>query len=210
MSLKVYGYPNTRSVRVVWMLEELALDYDYQLVDFMKGESKASGFLELNPAGKVPVLQVDGTYLTESAAIINYLHSLRPDAGLIPEGGALRRAVYDQWCFFALTELEQPLWTMAKHKFAIPKEKRCPDVIATAEWEFQQALKLLSEGLGERDYILGKEFSAADILIAHSLFWGMACKQPIEQENLKAYIGRCGIRPALAAARAKEQAAGSA
>ena len=73
--------------------------------------------------------------------------------------------------------------------------------------EFQQALELLSDGLGEHDFILGDHFSGADILLAHTLFWGMAFKQPIEQDNLKAYIGRMGVRPALGKAREVEQSA---
>lgn len=207
MNLKVYGFPNTRSLRVTWVLEELGMEYEYHLVDMTKGESQSPAYLDVNPAGKVPALSVDGSYLTESAAILNFLGALKPEAGLIPDTSPLRRAFYDQWSIFAVTELEQPLWTIGKNKFALPKEHRCPDIFATAEWEFQKALKLFSNGLGENDYILGADFSAADILLGHTLFWGMAFKQNIEQDNLKAYIGRLGVRPALSAARTREQQA---
>lgn len=207
MTITVYGYPNTRTLRVTWMLEELGLEYDYKLVDFAKGESQSPGYLEINPGGKVPALVVDGATLTESAAIVNYLGTMKPELGLIPVSSPLRRAIYDQWCNFAIAELEQPLWTIGKNKFALPKEHRCEEIFDTAAWEFQKALTLFSQGLGDQDYILGSDFSAADILLAHTLFWGMAFKQPIEQENLKAYIGRVGIRPALSSARAREQSA---
>jgi len=209
MNLTVYGFPNTRTLRVTWMLEELGLDYDYQLVDMSKGQSKSPAYLEMNPGGKVPALKADGAVITESLAIVNLVGSLKPELGLIPDTSPLRRAVYDQWCCFALSELEQPLWTIGKNKFALPKEQRCEQIFDTASWEFQNALEVLSMGLGVQDYILGEQFSAADILLAHTLFWGMAFKQPIEQENLKAYVGRTGVRPALAAARAREQASKS-
>ncbi len=202
--LKVFGYPNTRTLRVTWMLEELGLDYEYQLVDMEKGEARSSAYLATNPSGKVPSLMVDGAVLTESAAIVNYLASLRPDIELVPHGNSYRRALYDQWCFFAVAELEQALWTIAKHKFALPAAQRCAAVIPSAEWEFQQALAIFSKGLGEQPYILGPHFTAADILLAHTLFWGMAFKQDIEFGNLKEYIGRTGVRPALAAARSRE------
>ncbi|MDX1451692.1 MAG: glutathione S-transferase family protein [Oleiphilaceae bacterium] len=205
--LKIYGYPNTRSLRATWMAEELGLDYEYCLVDMMQGDAKKPDYLAVNPAGKVPAIECDGAFITESLAIINFMAALKPDVELVPLSSHFRRAYYDQWASFALTELEQPLWTMGKNKFALPKEKRCPEIMATAQWEFQQALQLLSEGLGEHAYILGEHFTAADILVAHTLFWGMAFKQPIEQENLKAYIGRNGVRPALAAARSREQSA---
>lgn len=205
--LKIYGYPNTRSLRATWMAEELGLDYAYQLVDLMQGDARKPDYLSVNPAGKVPALESEGAFIAESLAIINFLAGLKPDMELVPFSSTYRRARYDQWCSFALTELEQPLWTISKHKFALPKERRCAPIIETAAWEYQQALALFSEGLAEHDFILGEQFSGADILLAHGLFWGMAFKQPIEQENLRAYIGRAGVRPALAAARAREEAA---
>jgi len=188
------------------MLEELGMDYNYHLVDLTKGESKSDEYLAINPAGKLPSIMAEGQVLTESCAIVNYLAAGHPDAEFIPIASPFRRALYDQWCLFSLTELEQPLWTMSKHRFALPKDQRCTEVLSTAIWEFQKALILLSKGLGEKDYILGEQFTGADILLAHTLFWGMAFKQQIEQENLKAYLGRAGVRPALAAARSREQA----
>lgn len=204
--IKVYGFPNSRALRVTWTLEELGLEYDYKLVDMRKGETKEPDYLAIHPGGKVPAIQHDGATLTESAAIINYLCTLNADAELIPQS-AYRRAEYDQWCFFAIGELEQPLWTMGKNMFALPEEQRCPAILKTAEWEYQKALGLFSKGLGDHDYILGDHFSAADILLAHCLFWGVAFKQSIEQDNLKAYMGRMGARPALAKARNREQSA---
>ena len=206
MSLKVYGFPNTRSLRVTWALEELGLDYEYHKVDLAGGETRTSEYREIHSGGKVPALVTEGGALSESLAIVNYLAALKPDAALVPEASPFKRALYDQWSLFALTELEQPLWTMGKHKFALPKDQRRQEIFATAEWEFQKALAIFSDGLGDKPYILGEEFCAADILLAHTLFWGMAFKQEIAQENLRAYMGRLGARPALAAARNRENA----
>lgn len=207
MLLTVYGYPNTRTLRVTWALEELGLEYDYQLVDLMKGEARQPEYLSVNPGGKLPALHTDGGNITESLAIINYLCALKPEAELVPTLTPFRRAQYDQWSVFSVAELEQPLWTMGKHKFALPKPYRVAEVLKTAEFEFQTALDLLSKGLGDSDYILGDDFSAADILLGHTLFWGMSFGQKIEQENLSAYIGRVGVRPALSAAREREKQA---
>lgn len=205
MSLTVFGFPKTRSLRVVWMLEELGLPYDYHLVNMAAGESQSPAYLGINPAGKVPALQTDEGILVESLAIVNYLGALKPDSGLIPVT-PFARARYDQWTLFAVTELEQPLWTIAKNKFALPKEQRCSEIFPTAQWEFQKALRLLSLGLDTHPYILGDAFTAADILLTQTLFWGMAFGQPIEQDNLKDYLSRLGNRPALSAARNREQA----
>jgi glutathione S-transferase len=187
------------------MLEELGLEYHYHLVNMTKGESRSPEFLAVNPAGKVPALKTEQGILTESVAILNYLGALKPDEGLIPTHCLFERARYDQWCIFAAAELEQPLWTIGKNKFALPKAQRCPEIFPTAEWEFQKALALLSQGLGDHPYILGNYFSAADILLAHTLFWGMDFKQKIEADNLKAYIERVQNRPALSAAVKREK-----
>lgn len=205
MSLTVYGFPTTRSLRVTWMLEELGLEYDYHLVNMTKGESRSPEYLAVHPGGKVPALKTGQGILTESVAILNYLGALKPDEGLIPTHCLFERARYDQWCLFAAAELEQPLWTIGKNKFALPKAQRCPAIFPTAEWEFQQALELLSEGLGENAYILGTHFSAADILLAHTLFWGRDFKQKIEARNLQDYMQRIQARPALAAAEKREK-----
>ncbi len=207
MSITVFGYPDTRSIRVTWMLEELGLDYTYQLVNLQKGDGRSADYLAINPAGKVPAIKTEHGVLTESVAIINYLGALKPDIGLIPTHSYFERALYDQWCLFAVAELEQPLWTIGKNKFALPKAQRCPDIFPTAEWEFQQALGLLSAGLGDKAFILGSHFTAADILLAQTLFWGVAFKQKVEADNLQKYIQRMRERPALAAAMKKEREA---
>ncbi|MGY8819990.1 MAG: glutathione S-transferase family protein [Pseudomonadales bacterium] len=83
--IKLYGTPPTRALRVMWLLNELGLDYEMLPVSILQGENRQPDFLALNPAAKVPVL-VDGSLvLTESAAIQLYLAEKHPEAGFIPE-----------------------------------------------------------------------------------------------------------------------------
>ena len=123
-----------------------------------------------------------------------------------PPAGSLERARYNQWCYFVLSELEQPLWTMAKHRFALPERRRVPAVLATAHWEFTVAAKVLAAGLGRREFIVDDRFTAADILIAHTLAWARAFELPLEHDHLAAYAERLLARPAWARAREREQA----
>ncbi len=204
--IKVFGYPQTRSRRITWMLEELDQDYEFKLIDFNKGESKSPEYLAINPAGKVPAMQDGELLLTESAAIVTYLGDKFPDKGLVPEAGTSARGKFEQWSYFALSELEQALWTMGKHRFALPKEHRVPEVIKTAEYEFQCALTLLEQGLASNQYILGDDFYAADILLGHTLIWGINFKQKVEQDSLLQYVQRLRDRDALLKAIAKEEA----
>src|SRR5690606_21356404 len=80
--LKLYGSPPTRALRVIWLLNELGLEYERCPVDFMRGEARQAAFLALNPAAKVPVLVDGDIVLTESAAIQLYLAEKHPEAGL--------------------------------------------------------------------------------------------------------------------------------
>ena len=116
-------------------------------------------YLALNVGGKVPTL-VEGEFvLTESGAICTYIGDRFPATGLTPPVGGQERARYDQWCYFALSELEQPLWTIGKHTFALPERRRAPAVLETARWEFSVAAKILAEGLGRREFIAGDRVS---------------------------------------------------
>lgn len=203
--MKLYGSPKTRAIRVLWTLEEIGCGYDYVKVDLLRGEGFRPPYIHVNPSGKVPTLVDGGLTLSESAAICTYLAEKFPVAGLIPAAGTPPRALYHQWCCFVISELEQPLWTMAKHRFALPKDWRVPAVLDTAAKEFAIAAGLLDAALADRPYILGENFTAADILIAHTLAWARDFGQPLGHDRLDAYAARALGRPALARAVARSQ-----
>ncbi|KHD07368.1 hypothetical protein PN36_16040 [Candidatus Thiomargarita nelsonii] len=197
--IKLYGYPKTRSTRVVWTMEEIGVEYEYVKTSPLR-EARRSSYLELNPGAKVPTL-VDGELvLSESAAICTYLADKYPDAGLVPKPRTAERALYDKWCFFVMTELEQPLWTIFKHQFILPKKWRVSDIIDTALWEFSEVAKVLNIGLGDNEFIVGGHFSVADILVAQTLKFATAINVSIEHESLNAYAKRMLSRSALARA----------
>ena len=160
----IYGFPKTRALRAVWTAEEAGVAYDYRHVDLMKGEARTREFLRLNLAGKVPVLIDEDMILTESAAICNYIARSRPEQALVPTDlhGLAR---FEQWCSFVETELEQPLWTIAKHRYALAKELRVPAVIDTAKWEYERALKVMQRGINDGEYLVWDEFTVADIMV---------------------------------------------
>jgi glutathione S-transferase len=201
--MKLYGCPNSRSLRAAWALEEAGAEYEYVLVELFKGAARTPEFLALNPAGKLPVL-VDGELtLTESGAIINYVSDKFPASDLVPHDPAARANCL-RWMFFSTTELEQPLWTIAKHRFALPKDKRIAGVEDTARWEFASAAKLVDGALAEREFMCGDAFTGADILLVHTLVWARSAKIPLESARLTAYMERLLTRPALTRARQRE------
>jgi glutathione S-transferase len=204
--IRIYGLPHSRSFRAVWAAEEVDAAYVHVPVTQLEGGLGAPEYRALNPGGKVPTL-VDGPLvLTESAAIVTWLADTHPAAGLAPTPGTPLRAQYLRWLFFTQTELEQPLWTIDKHTKVLPEELRVEAIVPTARWEFRQAERVLAEGLGDRPWILGDEFSGADIVILHCLSWARAQDLPTEHENLRAYVKRARQRPAYARARARQDA----
>jgi glutathione S-transferase len=204
----LYGCPNTRSLRAAWALEEAGADYDYAKVDLMKGEGRSAQFLAINPGGKVPALLDDGQVITESGAILTHIGERHPASGLIPGlEFPQRRAAYFEWLFFVISELEQPLWTIAKHRFALPPDLRVPQIEATAVKEFQRAANVAQARLGERDFAVDGQFTAADILLAHTVAWAKSARVPFESTTLEAHFARCWARPAREHADARERAA---
>ena len=204
MLMKVFGFPKTRSTRVVWTLEEAGAAYEYEAVDLMKGAARRPPYIEMNPLGKVPTLMDGDLILTESAAICTHVAERFPAAKLIPPVGAPDRGRYFSLCFFVIGELEQPLWTMAKHKFALPEKLRIPGVIETARREFERPAGALANWLDGREFAVGETFTAADVLIAHTLSWARNVDVPLGHDVLESYADRTLARPALARARERE------
>lgn len=202
--ITLYSYPSSRSLRVAWTLEELSLDYACHHVDLASGAGRQAAHLALHPDGKVPVL-VDGDLtLFESAAICRYLaERYGKTEGLLP-ASLEDRARVDQWLFFITGELEQALWTQAKHKFALPRAQRVPAVLPTAAWEFQRSLEALLRRFDGEGWLVGDHFSLADLMLGHTLSWAVQLKTRLPAA-LEAYRERCATRPALARAVSRER-----
>ncbi|MGF1760190.1 glutathione S-transferase family protein [Photobacterium sagamiensis] len=193
--ITLFGYPRSRSLRVSWLLEELGLEWHYHLVDLAKGEHKSSSYLTLCPQGKVPTLKDGEIIICESSAICLYLAE-RYNRHWLPEPGGAEAALHHQWVSFITTELEQPLWSMGKHKFALPEQIRLPEMLAVANWEFKKAAQTAERWLPVSDYLLGKSPSVADILLAHTLNWAVKFEQKLPP-GLEKYRQNLSKRPAL-------------
>ncbi|KLV06263.1 glutathione S-transferase [Photobacterium aquae] len=200
--ITLYGYPRTRSLRVSWLLEELGLDWQYQLVDFSHNAHRSAPYLALNRQGKVPCLNDDGIVITESAAICFYLAE-RYGPHWLPEPGTADSAKHHEWVCFTTTELEQPLWSMGKHRFALPEAIRLPEMLSVASWEFKRALQTAESRLGETGYLFGKFPTVADIILAHTLNWAAKFDQKLP-EKLEKYRQFISKRPALSRALDRE------
>ena len=199
----VYGYRNGRTLRALWALEEVGVAYEYAEVDLFKGEAREPWFLAINPAGKVPVL-IDGAQtIPESAAICLHVAERYPEAALLPPAGTPERTQCYRWLAFVLTELDSALWTIAKHRFALPKDKRVDAVIETAVWEWRCGAQVLAEALAAQPYLAGHAFSLADIFAGHTLLWARSARLDVPSISLQRYIQTLEQRSALTCAQTR-------
>ena len=186
--MKIYGSGSSRSVRAVWAAKEAEVEFEYIALAF--GSKEAGGnysedYLKINSQGKFPSLVDNDLVLTESGAIVNYLADRSLNKNLKPKDGTVERALYDQICFFILTELEQPLWSNGKHRFALPEEVRLTAMVEkTAPFEFAKAQKALLNIMDNRPYAAGDSFTMADVLLGHTIAWAHNFKFEVSSELL--------------------------
>jgi len=192
--MKLYEFAPTRSIRARWTLQELGVPFEAVTVNLLAGEHRKPEFLAINPAGKVPVLVDDDVVLTESVAIVVYLAEKYPDKGLIP--AYLRgRAEALRWLLFTTTELEQPLWRMAKHKLIYPEEKRLPADIDLARDEFIAMAQVLDRYMAGREFVVGETVTVADFVLGYTLDWATLGNLLDDLPRLEAYRERLYVRP---------------
>jgi len=195
--MKLYEFPPTRSIRVRWTLQELGVPFEAVTVNMITGEHKQPAFLKVNPAGKLPALIDGDLVLTESVAICLYLAEKYPEKGLIPRDLGQRAELY-KWVMFAATELEQPLWRMARNQSVYPENRRVPADIANAQHDFAEMAAVLDAHLNSREFLIGKTVSVADFITAYTLDWANEVGLLGDFPNLKNYIARMYARPKAA------------
>jgi glutathione S-transferase len=201
--ITLYHAPQSRSGRPRWLLEEIGVPYEVKRLNLQAGEQKAPEYLKLNPNGAVPTLVDDDTVLFESAAICQYLADKFPEKNLAPKVGTPERGKYYQWVHYAMSGLEPPAVTIFLHTVFLPEAERIPQLIDGARQQITAAVQVLDDALAGREWILGSQFSAADVMIGSTLMWCqmMGMVDPSKQ-NVAAYLGRCMARPAVQRANA--------
>jgi glutathione S-transferase len=192
--MKLYEFAPTRSIRVRWTLQELDVPFESVVVRLTQNEHRRPEFLQVNPAGKLPVLVDDDFVLTESAAIVRYLAEKFPDRHLWPK--TLReRGEADRWLMFAVTELEQPLWRIARHTFLYPETQRIRADVDIASREFKEMAAVLERHLRGREFVASGHVTVADFVVAYTLDWGNEEKLLGEAPTLRGYMERMYARP---------------
>jgi glutathione S-transferase len=197
--LTLYHMAPSRSSIVHWMLEEIGEPFDIHLLSMKRGENRQADYLAVNPMGKVPALRHGDVIVTEAAAICCYLAEAFPAAGLNVPIGDARRGLYLKWLFFGPSCLEPAIIDRMFKREGGPQG-------ALGWGDFDTVIDVLANALERGPYLLGDQFTAADVVIGSGLNWGMAMTKVVpERPEFVAYVARITARPAAQRAYAKDQ-----
>ena len=197
--LTLYHGSPSRSSIVLWMLEEVGEPYDIHLLSFEKGENRAPDYLAVNPMGKVPALRHGDTVITEVAAICTYLADEFPNAKFNVPVGTPQRGVYLKWLFFGPGCLEAAVVDRAAPR------KEEPRRAMLGYGDFDTTMNVVAAAVAKGPYLMGEQFTAADVVIGSNIRWGMMFKMIPERPEFTAYAARLAARPAAQRADAKDK-----
>jgi glutathione S-transferase len=200
--LRIYGSANSRAVRVLWMAGELGIAYDHKDWLPRAPETRTPEFRALNSNGRVPTIDDDGFVLAESMAINLYLAKKHKSAlfPANPKGEALAM----QWSLWETDRLDRQIVDYVRHTKALPEAERKPELAEKAWKEVVQAFDVLENALTKSKYLIGAEFSVADLNVAAALYRALSvdlAKWP----HVDAWMKACWERPAAKTVRAMRE-----
>ncbi len=161
--LTIYGTPASRAFRSLWMAKELGLEYDLDPVGHQNGESRTEAFRKINPNGQIPAIRDGDFVLWESLAINLYL--AKKHGGPLAPAGLEMEMLAVQWSMWALTAVEHHAVCLLMD-FVGPEEDRDPEERDRAKAALAKPLGVLDGVLGERPWLVGDNFSVADMNVA--------------------------------------------
>jgi glutathione S-transferase len=198
--LTLYHAAPSRSSTVRWMLEEVGEPYDIHLLKLADNDQLKPAYLAVNPQGKVPALKHKGVVITEVAAICAYLADAFPKARLSIPVDDPRRGVYLQWLFFGPSCIEPAITDRA-----FPR-KETPRAATVGYRDLDQLVDIMAKAVAKGPYLMGEQFTAADVVIGSGVRWGTMFKLMPDRPEFGPYVARLAQRPALQRADAKDKA----
>lgn len=196
--LTLYHAPQSRAFGVLWLIEEMQLEYHLSSIDVRAGP-RPSGYRDIQPHGKVPAIVHDGTTVSERAAICLYLAEAFPESGLLPPVGDPARTACVQMLVYADSVIDPCLAAKVAGLSYSPTD--------FSFGSFQDMVAHLRRVLSTRPFAAGERFTIADTQLATALFWGIAVLGIVENEPaLDDYLMRMRQRPGWARAEVRDAA----
>ncbi len=167
--LQIYHAPMTRSLRVIWLCEELALPYEAVAVDFSPEYRATPQWRALSPTGKVPVMVDNGITMFESGAMVQHLLNCYGQGRLEPTPCTEAHAHFLQWCWFGESTLARPLGEIVNHKREFPGNANISAVLTEMADRVEVSLHAVAGATQKSKWLIGDTFNAADIMVGYSL-----------------------------------------
>ncbi|MGR3365351.1 MAG: glutathione S-transferase family protein [Maritimibacter harenae] len=202
--IRLHAVPGSRSFRVHWLLAEMGLEPEIENYRIADGSLDTDSYRDVNPAGRVPALEIDGRTLIESGAIIEYLCETRPEHGLAPLPGDAERAEFLVWVHYSETVATCIQNLNLQQVFLPDAAMRSPTVIGIETRRLARSLKPLERHLGGQDFLLASGFSAADIMFGFGVEAAFHYVHAAKFPALSAYSERLAQRPAYQTALAAQ------
>jgi len=195
--MKIHHAPNTRSVRAIWLMEELGLPYDVEKYKLGDPAMRSPDYLKVHPMGRVPALEDNDVTIFESGAIVEYVLSRHGGGRMRPSTDSADFPLYLQWLHYAEGMIMPPVNTIVVETILLPPERRNDDNVNRATKLLSRMLQAVDAHMESRVYIAG-EFSGADIMTGHACTVAKRLGADVsDKPNVEAYIERCNARPAL-------------
>ena len=192
--ITLYHAPFSRSVRVLWLLEELGVPYELRVLPAIAGTTP---FSQETPTGKVPTLEDGALVMFESIAIMEYLLGRYADGRLAPAPDALEWGHFLQWLHYSESTAFPPLGYVARHSFALPEHERNAESEKENRVLAASILSVPERVLGESEYLVGNRFTAADIAMGYTVGTAKLLGVLDRFPNLDAFLSRLAKRPAF-------------
>ncbi len=195
--LKLHHAPNSRAGRIVWLLEEVGLEYELNKMAFHPKELKSDEHRARHPLGRVPVLEDGEVMLYESGAIVDYIIARHTDGALKPNVNTPEFPAYLQWFHYCEGMVMPPVNTIVVQTKLLPEDRRNAEVLGQAQRLLTKALAPVDKAVERREYLIG-DFSGADIMLGHACFMSrrLGCFTG-EMTALDVYVNRLEARPAF-------------
>ena len=198
---KLYGISGSRALRSIWAMEEVGIDYEHVPISF-RDDSKTTDYLAINPNGRIPALIDGDVRLFESMAINLYL--AKTYGGQLYPKDVTAQALTWQWSVWGISEIEPLQMQIVIQQLFTPEEKRDAPLIERVGVDLQRPLQVLDGSLDGSDWLVGENFSIADLNVAAvMLLLKMVKFDYAAFANVQRWAQACYDRPALARAQAK-------
>jgi len=175
LNLEIWGAGTARTLRPIWMAEELGLEYKLFPIGPRTGETQTIEFTKLNTKQKIPLLKHDDFLLSESVAICRYLQRISNSNKIFLPQDDKTMALEDEWCNFIYGELDETtLYVMRRHFDLKDIYGDSPEVVKSCRNYFEKYLAIIENILSNQDTLFGYDFGLADILLTTCLDWAEA------------------------------------